>query len=353
MSAMSAMSESRPTLPIRPIVLAAFALAAATSVGCSDDGTTESVTSTSSSSGGGAGGQGEGGGGQGGVGGGQGGVGGGGGQGGSGGQGGAGVIGGERPVEVFVPSSYDAATPMPLLVLLHGYGVSSVIQEGYFQLQTLAEQRGFLYIHPDGLKDAQGSQYWNATDACCDFTPTNVDDSAYLQQVVDDIKARFNVDPRRVFFVGHSNGGFMSYRMACDHADTIAGIVSLAGAMFDDVSLCHPASPVAVLQIHGTSDATIHYEGGSVAAGHDYPAATTTVQDWVTFDGCSTTPTAGPTLDLESTLAGSETTSQVYDGCEPGGHVELWSIVGADHIPSFTGVFTPAIVDFLFAHPKP
>ena len=68
----------------------------------------------------------------------------------------------DRPFDVFVPSTYDSSTPMPLVVLLHGYGATGAIQEAYFGLQPLAEQRGFLYVHPDGTKDPLGNQFWNA-----------------------------------------------------------------------------------------------------------------------------------------------------------------------------------------------
>jgi polyhydroxybutyrate depolymerase len=334
-------------LPIGRVALASFALASAAALGCSDDEAVQRSASSSSSSAGGAGGQGgDGAGGQGG--GAQGGV-----AQGGGGHGGSAVFGGDRPVEVFVPSSYAAGTPVPLLVLLHGFSASGAIHESYFQLQALAESRGFLYAHPDGTKNSQGYGFWNATDACCDFEATHVDDSAYLRQLVDDIKAHYDVDPKRVFFVGHSNGGFMSYRMACEHADTIAAIVSLAGATYADASRCNPTSPVAVLQIHGTDDETISYNGGTLFGGGEYPSAETTVADWVALDGCSSTPTSGPTRDLVSTIAGSETTSQIFDGCEPGGHVELWSVAGGVHVPVLTPAFAPAIVDFLFAHPKP
>jgi polyhydroxybutyrate depolymerase len=308
----------------------ALAVAAALALGCSDD----EPAGASSSTGGGTSTSGAGG------------------SPGAGGAGGQGPIGGDRPVEVFVPSSYADGTPTPLVILLHGYGASGNVQEAYFKLQPLAEQRGFLYAHPDGTVDDSGKRFWNATDACCDFKPTNVDDSSYLRGVVDDIKERYTVDPKRVFFLGHSNGGFMTYRMACDHADTIAAIASLAGAMVDDVSKCTASEPVAVLQIHGTADATVAYDGGEVA-GHTYPSALQSVQDWATFDGCTAGPSDGPTLDLEADLAGSETTSQIFSGCDPGGHAELWSIAGAGHIPSLSADFAPSVIDFLLAHPKP
>ncbi len=268
---------------------------------------------------------------------------------------GDGAIGGNRPVPVHVPPSYVQGTPMPLVVMLHGYSVTANTEEFYLKLTPLADARGFLYATPQGLIDTQGNPYWNATDACCDIGGTGVDDSTYLSTVITQISAKYTVDPKRVFFVGHSNGAFMSYRMACDHSDQVAAIASLAGAMVADVSKCAPKGPVSILEIHGNADATISYNGGSQIPGHPYPSAATTVGDWVTLDGCdATADTSSPPLDLDTTLAGAETTVTKYAaGCKPGGHAELWTIQGGGHIPNFGGAFAPAMIDFLLAHPKP
>ena len=182
---------------------------------------------------------------------------------------------------------------------------------------------------------------------------TGVDDSAYLSGVVDEIKAKYEVDPKRVYFVGHSNGGFMSYRMACDHADQIAAIVSLAGATFADDTKCAASEPVAVLQIHGSMDETVFYEGG-VFAGNAFPSAVTTTETWAAHGGCELTPKGGGTLDLENALPGEESVASVYgSGCQAGGHAELWTITGGKHIPALSSGFGKAVFDFLEAHPKP
>ena len=258
----------------------------------------------------------------------------------------------DRPFEVFVPTTYDAATPMPLVVLLHGYGASGIIQNLYFGLQPLAESRGFLYVHPDGTINQVGKQFWNATDACCGFGST-VDDVGYLTALVENVQSNYNVDPKRIFFVGHSNGGFMSYRMACDRPDMVAAIASLAGATWEDNTKCDPSQPVSVLQIHGTADETIGFEGGTLL-GNDHPGARETVADWSTNNGC-TGPTAdlATPLDLDASIDGDESTVTEYTDCPVGGAVELWVIPDAPHVPPLSASFGADIIDFLFAHPKP
>ena len=256
-----------------------------------------------------------------------------------------------RPFEVFVPSTYSSESAMPLVVLLHGFGASGIIQNLYFGLQPLAESRGFLYAYPDGTINAIDRQFWNATDACCGFGST-VDDVAYLTALVEDVQSNYTVDPKRIFFVGHSNGGFMSYRMACDRADVVAAIVSLAGATWEDNTNCNPTEPVSALQIHGTADDTIQFDGGTLF-GSDHPGARETVASWSANNGCTGPATEPPDLrDLDSNIEGDESTVTEYGGCPSTGAVELWVIPEGTHIPPLSPTFGAQIIDFLVAHPK-
>jgi polyhydroxybutyrate depolymerase len=262
-----------------------------------------------------------------------------------------------RPYDVIVPSKYVAGTPMPLVILLHGFGFDGSVQNGYFGLQPLAEQRGFLYVHPDGTKNLLDKRFWNATDACCGFG-AKVDDVGYLTSIIDQVSAKYTVDPKRVFLIGHSNGAFMSYRMACDRASRVAAIASLAGDTWLDPTKCAPSEPVSVLQVQGTADETISYTGGDIL-GAKFPGAAQSAATWAKYDGCSTSTTSGATaFDYESNLPGAETTTVSYKGCPKGVDVALWTINGGGHIPSIAiGSGAPplvsAMVDFLFQHPKP
>src|SRR5262245_43891879 len=251
------------------------------------------------------------------------------------------TVGGNRPVTVYVPPSYDPSIPVPVIIALHGYSDFGVGIESYYGIQPLADEWGFLYAHPDGIADSTGSQFWNATDYfCCypnhpDPAPPQPDDSTYLKLILEEIEAQFNVDRDRVCFCGHSNGGAMSYRMACDHADRVTAIASQAGGTFDDPSACIPSTPVHVLQIHGTADSLVPY-GGGTRSGRKQPGAVGSVERWAEYDGCSTSgATSSERLDLVSDIPGAETTVSLYsEGCRPEGSVELWSMAGADHVPT-------------------
>ena len=259
-------------------------------------------------------------------------------------------LGGDRPVELHLPGGYSPGTPAPLLILLHGYGVDGAWQDAYFRLGPEASRRGMLFAHPDGTVGLDGSRFWNATDACCDLYGSGVDDSGYLQDLIEQIRVRHEVDPRRIYVAGYSNGAFMAHRLACDRADLVAALVSFAGSTFLRPERCVPSEAVAVLQVHGTADMAVPYLGTLA-----YPGAETTVRRWAELDGCDLgVVTDGPRLDLDLLLPGDDTRTSTYGWrCAPGGHAELWTIEGGVHMPSLQGDFAVRLVDFLLEHPKP
>ena len=257
-----------------------------------------------------------------------------------------------RPFDVYVPFAYDGIAALPLVILLHGFGVTGAMQDDFLRLRGLAESRRYLMVSPDGTRNPDGAPFWNATDACCGFGAT-VDDSAYLAAVIQQVQSDYVVDAQKVFVVGFSNGGFMAYRMACDHADLIAGIVSISAATFLDTARCTPTSPVNVVEVHGTNDETITYEGGTFE-GTAHPGAEQTVAAWAAYNGCAISPeTTLAALDLDRTLIGNETSVTRYQNCPAGGAVELWTIAGGEHVPEPSSSFSEQVIDYLLAHPKP
>ena len=258
---------------------------------------------------------------------------------------------GELPVTV--PDDYDAATPAPLIVLLHGYTSSGSGQDSYMGFSAIADTYGFLLVSPDGDKESGGDEnrFWNASSACCNFFQSDVDDSAYILSIIKEVKADFNVDANRVYLIGHSNGGFMSYRAAYDHSETIAAIASLAGASHADMRSA-PENPVHVLQIHGTSDGTIAYDGAEIG-GNSYPSAKDTVTQWAYYNGCKAQAAERELRDLVANLEGHESSVMVFNqGCKAGGSSELWTIADGSHVPAFSDTFAEQVVEWLLAHPK-
>lgn len=270
------------------------------------------------------------------------------------------TFGGARPLEVFrVPAGYDRSKPAPLVLVLHGYGASGLLQNLYFHLADIADEEGFFIAAPDGTTDGTQKKFWNATDVCCDFAKTGVDDVGYLTGLVAEIRAAYAIDPKRIYVVGHSNGGAMAYRLACDASDQFAAIVSLAGPFFEDVKRCAPSGPVAVQHMHGTADETVPYDGGVLAsvspgAGVKEPSAPSIVSTWAALNHCTAPAVEDPPIDLDGNIVGAETKVTRYGSCAAGSDVVLWTMQGSPHIPGNLVADAPRrIYSFLKAHPKP
>ncbi len=260
---------------------------------------------------------------------------------------------GMRPYNFKVPVGYNKTRPTPLVILFHGYGATGATQDLYFQLGALADVKTFLYAYPDGTLDPTGQHFWNATDACCDFYNNPVNDVAYANAIIDDVEKKYNVDAQRIYIVGHSNGGFMSHRLACE-APRVAAIVSLAGAEWLDATKCKPHGPVSVLEVHGDVDTVVLYPGGTFVTGGTYPSARTTVADWAKLNGCKgALIDDGTRLNIDHLIPGSETIVEHYAGCKTGGDVQLWTIQGGSHLPVLGSNWAPTIYGFLEEHPKP
>ena len=263
-----------------------------------------------------------------------------------------------RSARVFIPSSNVPGTPSALILLLHGLGQNGEAVEGLVRLLPHAESRGFVYCYPDGIRDNRRLRFWNATDACCNFFESQVDDSAYLRSLIEEITRVLSVDRKRIYLIGGSNGGFMAYRMACEHADLIAGIASIAGMTYLNETQCRPSEPVNILHIHGTSDDSVFYEGGrpdpAPAGFPPAPSAMESIQLWAGYNGCQdlrTDPEAS--MDLDFAVPGLDTVVARYDTYPEGGSVEVWSIQGGSHVPRFSTDFAPNMLNWLFDHPKP
>jgi len=256
-----------------------------------------------------------------------------------------------REFRLRIPSGYDSTRPAGLVIGLHGYTSNADELDSYFGLSAETERRGLLLALPEGTRNLQGHRFWNATGACCNFDHSEVDDSGYISAMITAIGAHYSVDPRRIWVIGHSNGGYMSHRVACEHADQVTGIVSLAGMQNIDPAACRPSAPVAVLQVHGSGDDTVVFAGaGSPQRADGYPSAVDTAAEWARLDRCQ----AGPDLGASRTLTtdGAQTRVSVWSHCSGTSQVELWAILDGGHVPPLRTDFAASILDWLDAHAR-
>jgi len=242
------------------------------------------------------------------------------------------------------------------VVWLHGYGAPS--GEGHarsFGLIALSDEQGFVLAMPDGTLDSHDRRFWNASDACCDFEHKGVDDVAYMAWLLDDVADTLAVDRDRVYVAGHSNGGFMANRLACDLAPRLAAAVSFAGAGWKDPSRCQPSEPVNVLEIAGDADDIVRMRGGRVFDQPlpEYPPMLETIGMWRQNDGCGAGGQPAPSpIDFDDGIPGAETTRTSSASCRDGVAVDLWTVAGGTHFPHPSHAGLQAIWAWMAAHPK-
>jgi len=261
----------------------------------------------------------------------------------------------DRTVLVTPQEFIDGETP--LIISLHGYGGNSADHSAYFPLHQYVNTRGFALLLPTGSLDPQGNPFWNPTDHCCDDGKSGEDDVAYLTELV--AEANKLKDFGHIYFFGYSNGGFMAHHMACKALPGLRTVASLAGTSYVEDSSCNGAPPVSVLQIHGTADNVIRFDGDSTEPDEKssgerafYASATDMVTRWSQRAGCEWPENPEPyaTLDLDRYVPGSETQKfRVESGCPDGISIELWVGEGSSHSLGYDETFIDELLTWLLS----
>jgi polyhydroxybutyrate depolymerase len=230
------------------------------------------------------------------------------------------VDGMQRSFILYVPASYAADTPAPLVLNLHGYGSNFLEQMFYGEFRPIADTAGFLIVHPNGTPDQLGNLSWN------NFGLSTVDDIGFLSQLIDSISSNYSIDANRVYSTGMSNGGFMSYDLACNLSGRIAAVASVTGSMIlPNLATCNATHSTPVMQIHGTIDSTVPYAGNAIFTPID-----TLVKFWRELNNCD------PVAELEdvpntSTTDNCTAEHYVWNNGDAGSSVEFYKILGGDH----------------------
>jgi polyhydroxybutyrate depolymerase len=246
----------------------------------------------------------------------------------------------QRPAAVILPRDYSIERSYPLVILLHGFGATAELQEFVFQLGKRTTRYQFILVLPNGTPNSKGERFWDATPECCNFEGPPVDDVGYLAALMREAMQLYAVDAQRIRLVGHSNGGYMSYRYICEHPVGVDRIAVLAGSTYLEPESCPAPAPVSVLHMHGTLDDTVPYAPNLPPDGD--PTETWTVgaeaavARWAGIGGCASPPEFIERRDYHRGLAldGDPAETEVfrYRGCRSGRDVELWRANGADHI---------------------
>jgi polyhydroxybutyrate depolymerase len=228
-----------------------------------------------------------------------------------------------RQYKVHVPPSYDPKTPMPVVFCFHGLGQDPLMfcVTGA-DMPAKSDKAGFILVMPNGYQNS-----WNAGTCCGAAVSEKLDDIGFIRALFAEVSKHLNIDLTRVYATGLSNGGYISYRLACEASDLFVAVAPGAGAVgMDDIGggtaadgdfeACMPAQKVSLLELHGTEDPLI-----------PYMLVKPSLDRIAKLNGCSsmTHPASQP-------QSAGDTTCITYDGCPSGIEVTGCSVEGGGHV---------------------
>jgi polyhydroxybutyrate depolymerase len=233
----------------------------------------------------------------------------------------------ERCYLLYVPASHDPTQPAPLVVSLHGFAGNAKSQEKHTGWDRIADREGFIVVYPEGTSFPQR---WNAADL---FSAESVDDVQFFRDMIADVAKAASVDPGRVYVNGISNGGAMAHRIACELADIVTAIGTVAAVPTEPPNGCTPSRPVPMIAFHGTDDPLVNYYGGSFAIPVSrgllnlsmepvaYLPVETWIAGWAERNGCNMLPEP-----IQGAVGGIR-----YAGCRDDVEVVLYTVDGGGH----------------------
>lgn len=190
----------------------------------------------------------------------------------------------ERLFRLHIPTGYRPQHTYPLVLNFHGHGSNATAQEHLTGFSRLADQAGFIVAYPQGVAGTDGHAGWNTGPG--DYPQSN--DLRFTTDVVQQIQSQLCVNTQRVFASGFSNGGGLTNILACKMAKTFAAVAIVSGGIHPVSGGCHPTRAVAFLEIHGTADQTVPYDGNLL--NDDEVPVQQTLAGWVRLDGCTSRP---------------------------------------------------------------
>jgi polyhydroxybutyrate depolymerase len=225
-----------------------------------------------------------------------------------------------RSYQIYVPAAYTPGTAVPVVLNLHGYGSNNTQQMAYGTFKAIADTANFLILAPLGIPDGTGTAHWNAN------WGTGVDDIGFINALLDTISNNYSVNQNRIYSTGMSNGGFMSLTLAGQLDNRIAAVASVTGTMSTlQIPENTVTRPVPVMQIHGTNDPTVAYNGDAYFISVD-----SVINYWVGHNNCNTTPVFTAIADV-NTSDGCTAELYEYLGGDNGAEVVQYKVIDGAH----------------------
>lgn len=226
---------------------------------------------------------------------------------------------GTRKYSIYIPQNYNSSQPVPLVLLFHGFTNDIARMYNDSEMEVLADANNFIYVIPQGL-----GGFFSGWSIGMLFGGNN-DDLGFANSLIASVSANYSINADRVYSTGFSNGGFFSYRLACEASDKIAAIASVAGSMNPNwisgaTPNCAPIHQIPVMQITGTTDPTVPIGGGGTAGG---ASIANVINFWKGFNNTDATPVV--------TAINAVTERSVYENGNNGATIEFIKITGRAH----------------------
>jgi polyhydroxybutyrate depolymerase len=224
----------------------------------------------------------------------------------------------KREYLLYVPGSYDSTRPTPLVISMHGAGLWGAAQKETSLWNNLADEQHFIVVYPSGV-GGKGVRVWRV-----DAGAGLMEDVRFISELIDTLKASYNIDSTRIYANGLSNGGGMSFALSCTLSDRIAAVGMVAAAQTLPWSWCTDKRAVPMIAFHGTADPEIPYNGGSSwISSRPFPNVPRWVANWARRNRCGANP-------IELTVA-VDVTRREYTSCADDAAVVLYTVQGGGH----------------------
>ena len=221
----------------------------------------------------------------------------------------------KRDYLLYVPRSYDPRRATPLVISMHGAGLWGAAQRETSRWNSLADSVGFIVVYPSGI-GGKGVRVWRAEPG-----PGLMKDVRFISELIDTLKASYNIDSTRIYANGLSNGGGMSFVLSCMLSDRIAAVGMVAAAQTIPWTWCTDARAVPMIAFHGTADPEVPYNGGSSwVSPRPFPSTPKWAANWGRRNRCGANP-------VESTVA-RDVTRRTYTNCADDAAVMLYTVQG-------------------------
>ncbi len=240
-----------------------------------------------------------------------------------------------RSYRTHVPKGYSPETALPLVVVIHGAFSTAKEIEKETGFSLLADHEDFVVLYPNGMGIFGFLQHWNAGHCCGKAAADNIDDIGFVLAAIEDVCSLLNVDRSRIYMVGFSNGGMLTYRFAAEHSQMVAAVAPLAASIGGKPSpestewrIPSPELPLPIIIFHGMADDNVPYTGGSVKGkpkARQYVSVDESVGFWVKHNGCKT-----PSLVRD--LYHGSVNQEIWNNCKNGSEVQLYTLKNWGHV---------------------